>query len=38
MIKLNAGIKNSKTMANITIKNDKSPHERFFGTPSPIKP
>jgi hypothetical protein len=25
-------------MINISIKNDKSPHERFFGTPSPIKP
>jgi hypothetical protein len=25
-------------MANISIKNDRSPHERFFGTPSPIKP
>jgi hypothetical protein len=25
-------------MANLSVKDDKSPHERFFGTPSPIKP
>jgi transposase InsO family protein len=47
MIKLSAGIKQklrkeairyATTMANISIKNDNSPHERHFGTPSPIKP
>ena len=47
MVKLSARIKQklrkeairyATTMANISIKNDKSPHERFFGTPSPIKP
>jgi hypothetical protein len=46
MVKLSAGIKQklrkeeiryATTMANISIKNNKSPHERFFGTPSPIK-
>jgi hypothetical protein len=30
-------IRYATKMANISIKNDKSPHERFFGTPSPIK-
>jgi transposase InsO family protein len=47
MVKLSAGIKQklrkeatryATTMSNISIKNDKSPHERFFGTPSPINP
>jgi hypothetical protein len=31
-------IRYALTMANISIKNNKSPHKRFFGTHSSIKP
>jgi hypothetical protein len=47
MVKLSDGIKlkllkevirYASTMATISIRNVKSPHERFFGTPLPIEP